>query len=185
MQGDPRRDRSGPPRARHLRVRANACRQSLVHRPGQSAAVRRLATWDVTAMFGVRRLEHALPRLLEPDESVLALASSTLAGRWWQELRLRRSGRLVVATDRRLLLVPFGLLLDRQSRAESPYPQPTSLPYGDIDDVEVKLGRLESRLKLRSTAGAIHLSSMRAKGASAVAAQIEPLVNEVASAPAE
>ena len=91
----------------------------------------------------------------------------------------------MVATDRRLLLVPFGLLLDRQCRAERPDPQPTSLPYRDIDDVEVKRGRLESRLKLHSTAGTIDLSSMRAKGASAVAAQIEPLVNEVASAPAE
>jgi hypothetical protein len=158
--------------------------QRLVNHPGQAAAIRRLATWDVSAMFGVRRLEHALSRLLEPDEAVLALASSTLAGRWWEELRSKKSGRLVVATDRRLLLVSSELLLARHVTAESPYPQPDSLPYGDIEDVEVKLGRLESWLKLSSTAGTIHLSSMRAKGASAVAAQIESLVGEVAGGPA-
>jgi hypothetical protein len=85
---------------------------------------------------------------------------------------LTKSGRLIVATDRRLLLLPLGLLYARSVAAEARHPPPESLPYGEIQGIEEKIGRLESKLDIFTAAGAVRLTSMRAEWASAVASVV-------------
>jgi hypothetical protein len=107
--------------------------------------------------------------MLEPDEPVLALAFSTHAGRWWQEVRATKSDRLIVATDRRLKLLPGGMLLAENLAAEAEHPRPEWLPYSEIQGIGAKLGRWEAKLDIFTVSRTVRLTSMRAKGASSVA----------------
>jgi hypothetical protein len=138
----------------------------------QEEQIRRLATLSVrSAAFGGRRLRERLPELLGPEEGVLALVSATRGGRWWQELR-GENALIVVATDRRLLLAPCGVFTAHSLLERSAQPPVESVPYTEVHSVEERLGRLESELTLMTASGAVRLTSMRARWASAVAAVV-------------
>jgi hypothetical protein len=136
--------------------------------------IRTLATRDMTLGVGHGRVEDEVLRWLEPDEAVLALTICTHAGRWWQELRTTKSGRVLIATDRRLVLVPTGLLTADRPAARARFPEPETILYGDIEAVETETGRFESSLTLHTTAGVVRLTSMRAANAEAVKAAARP-----------
>lgn len=131
-------------------------------------SIRPVITADLRALFGRSRLEEKVPRWLEPGESVLALAFGTHAGRWWQEARAMNI-RLIVATDRRLRLLPNDLLMAHDLAGEARAPEPESLPYGEMQGIEEKFGLTESKLDILMHTGTVRLTSMRVKGASAVA----------------
>jgi hypothetical protein len=136
--------------------------------------IRALATRDVTLGVGHGRVEDEVLRWLEPDEAVLALTICTHAGRWWQELRTAKSGRVLIATDRRLVLVPTGLVTADRPAARARFPEPEAILYGDIEAVEPETGRFESSLTLHTTAGVVRLTSMRAAKVEAVTAAVRP-----------
>jgi hypothetical protein len=139
----------------------------------QEEQIRRLAGFSVRlAAFGGRRLRQRLPELLEPDERVRALVCATRGGRWWQELRAANS-LIVVATDRRLLLAPWGVFTASSLLERAAQPPVESVQYTDVHSVEKHLGRLESKLTLLTASGTVRLTSMRANWASAVAAVVQ------------
>ena len=139
----------------------------------QEEQIRALATFAVRlAAFGGRRLRERLPELLEPDESVLALVCATRGGRWWKELQAANF-LIVAATDRRLLLAPYGVFTASSLLERAAQPAVESVPYTDVQSVEKQQGRLESKLTLSTTSGTVRLTSMRASWASAVAAIVE------------
>ena len=137
--------------------------------------IRTLATRDVTLGVGHGRVEDEVLQWLEPGEAVLALTICTHAGRWWQELRTAKNGRLLIATDRRLVLVPTGLLSANRPAARARFPLPETIRYGDIEVVETERGRFESSLTLHTSAGVVRVTSMRAAKAEAVKAAVRPL----------
>jgi hypothetical protein len=138
----------------------------------QEDQIRTLARFGVRlAAFGGRRLQERLPELLEPEERVLALARATRGGRWWQELRGANT-LIVVATDSRLLLAPWGVFTANSLLERSAQPPVESVPYTDVRSVEEHLGRLESKLTLTTASGPVRLTSMRASWASAMAAVV-------------
>ena len=134
--------------------------------------LRDFITADLKAMFGSSMIEDRLPRLLDADEAVRAIAFGTLAGRWWQELKVMTSGRLIVVTDRRVLMVPNGILTETDPVRAARYPDPESVPLSDIQDVAVHPGRLESKLDLVTEARTIRLTSMRASAVRTVASAV-------------
>lgn len=136
--------------------------------------IRTLATRDVTLGVGRGRLEDEVLRWLEPDEAVLALTICTHAGRWWQELRTAKNGRVLIATDRRLVLLPTGLLSANEPAARARFPEPETIRYGEIEAAETESGRFESSLTLHTSAGVVRLTSMRAAKAEAVKAAVRP-----------
>ena len=126
-----------------------------------------LATADVRAVVGEQGLTERLPQHLLPSESVAAIALATYADRWWREMRsARKEGMLVaVATDEALVLAPSAGLTGDPLLAAVAIRPVRRLPYEDIDAVESKIGRLESKLTISGGGATIKLSSMRAAGA--------------------
>lgn len=141
-------------------------------RQRQEEQIRKLATFSVRLhAFGGRRLQQRLPDLLEPDECVLALACATRGGRWWEELRGENT-LIVAATDRRLLLAPTGVFTAHSLLERAAQPPVESVLYTEVQSVEQRFGRLESKLTLVTATGTLRLTSMRASWASAVAAVV-------------
>jgi hypothetical protein len=90
----------------------------------------------------------------------------------------------VVATDRRVLLAPWGVFTANTLLERAAQPAVESLPYTDARSVEKHLGRLESKLTLLTASGTVRLSNMRASWASAVAAVVEKQVGRRSGADA-
>ena len=131
-----------------------------------------LVTSDLRAAYGKRRLEERIPLLLDPDEGATVLAASTIAGPWWKELRVKAAGRLIVVTDKRVLLIPAGNLLEKDPVLGALREGLEALSYREIQRVDESLGRFESKLDLVLAERTIRLSSMRKGAATAVATAV-------------
>lgn len=83
------------------------------------------------------------------------------------------SSLIVVATDRRLLLAPWGVFTASSLLERAAQPPVESVQYTDVHSVEKHLGRLESKLTLLTASGTVRLTSMRANWASPVAAVVQ------------
>jgi Bacterial PH domain len=131
---------------------------------GEQGSIRALVPSN---LLGQRRgLEQLVPRLLEPGESPLAIASCVYAGRWWQDFR---NSRVIVVTDIRLVFVPTGIVSTSDIARQARYPEPESLPFTEIQRIDVDHGGLHSKLNLVTGTRTIRLKGMRAQGALDVA----------------
>jgi len=139
----------------------------------QGEQIRELVPADLRMAFGPERLEEELPKWLNPSETVLALAACTHRGSWRQETRVKKNGRVIVATDRGLTLVPVSAILGKGLPADA-HSQPESFPYSEIEGIEETNGRFESKLDIAMGTRTVGLTSMLAKGASSVASVVRP-----------
>jgi hypothetical protein len=121
---------------------------------------------EVVALGLRGRLEQKLPSLIDRGETVEFVGTCTPAGRWWTEVR---DPRVIVTTDRRLMLVSTAFLLATTLVEEATAPQATVISYRDVRGVRERLGWFESKLELDVGGTTVQVTSMRRRSARTVA----------------